>query len=340
MSSSRLQLASMLFLAFAPGCWEVPATVPELGPLSMPAVVTGRDGGSAAMVNGRMLWTFNDTLMTVFGIDGFSYRPTTAGWADGTSTQLAESLDSNGAPYQLVPYTDEEISYNRSHGPNDRFAMWPNAVVANGPDTALVFFAYLHVFPGTYNYVSLGAGVAQIRSGQTVGVRQPALLFSNPEPAFQAGSIVVDGFLYLYACTTGNACPVARAPLAQATTHVVGSDGRRLGHSGAARAALGLVERVSAQLPRRLQPRLLERRRVLDGAGPRRALECAEIPVHGTPWVEHQLRGAGASRALHPRRPHAARQLRRRLGGVRERDPAGHADAAVGAVAAGSSSPS
>lgn len=211
-------IAGAMLLAVTGGCEEIPADVPEIGPLSMPAVVTGRDGGSAAMVGGRMLWAFDDTLMTVFGADGFSYRSATAGWATGASTHLAEALDTNGAPYQLVPYTAAELAYNRAHGPDDRYAMWPNAVVATGPDSALIFFAYLEVLPNG-DYDSLGSGVAQLRGGQTVAVRSPELLFANPEPAFQVGSIVVDGDLYLYDCSSGSSCPVGRAPLAQATNH-------------------------------------------------------------------------------------------------------------------------
>jgi hypothetical protein len=170
-----------------------------------------------------MLWTFNDTLMTAYGADGFSYRSATAGWADGASLDLDEDLDSNAAPYQLVPYTDAEISYNRAHGPSDRFALWPDSVIPDGAGGALIFSAYLHVLPGALSWDRLGTSVARLRVGQTVAQRQAGTLFSPPEPSFDAGGVVVDGLLYLYACDPGPGappgCPVARAPLERATAH-------------------------------------------------------------------------------------------------------------------------
>jgi hypothetical protein len=218
----RIRLALLLSIAIACGDDETPADVPELGPLRSPAVVTGRDGGAAAMVAGRMLWTFNDTLMTVYGADGFSYRSSTAGWAEGASLSLAESLDPNAAPYQLLPYTTDEIAYNRAGGPNERYALWPDAVVPDGTGGALIFFAYLKVHPGDLDYEPLGGGVARLSPGQTVASRYPDLLFVSPEPQFVNGGVVVDGFTYLYGCDPvpgmlDQECRVARAPLAQAT---------------------------------------------------------------------------------------------------------------------------
>jgi hypothetical protein len=202
---------------------ETAADVRELGALSMPAIVTGRDGGAAAMIGGRMLWTFNDTLMTAGGADGFSYRSATAAWGDAASLNLDEALDISGAPYQLLPYTADEIAYNRAHGPSDRFALWPDSVVGDGAGGALIFSAYLHVWPGALHWERLGASVASIGPGSTVATRQPGTLFTPPEPSFDAGGVVAGGMLYLYACdqppSAPPGCPIARAPLAQATSH-------------------------------------------------------------------------------------------------------------------------
>jgi hypothetical protein len=216
---------ALLGLVIALGCRnepETPADVPELGAVSMPRVVTGRDGGAAALVAGRMLWTFNDTLMTVNGADGFSYRSATAACADGDSLALDEPLDPNGAPYQLLPYTADEIAYNRSRGPQERFALWPDAVVPDGSGGALVFFAYLKVHPGNLDFEPLGAGVARVGPGETVAYRYPDLLFVAPEPQFVNGGVIVDGFVHLYGCdpvpdAIDSECRVARAPLGQAT---------------------------------------------------------------------------------------------------------------------------
>jgi hypothetical protein len=168
-------------------------------------------------VGTRTLWVFNDTLMTVYGVDGFSYRSATAAWGNGASLDLKDTLDPNGAPYQLIPYTRDEIASNRAGGPNERFASWPGSVIPDGADRALIFYRYLKVHPGALHWDILGAGVARITSGKTVAVRDPGLLFTPPEPAFSAGGIVVDGFLHLYACEA-SPCQIARSPLDQATT--------------------------------------------------------------------------------------------------------------------------
>ncbi len=215
---------ALVLLVSAASCHvETRATAPELGVLSVPAVVSGRDGGAAAMVGGRMLLTFNDTLMSVFGADGFAYRSATAGWTQGASLDIDEALDDNGAPLQLVPYEAGEIAYNRAHGPADRLALWPDAVVPDASGGALVFSASLHLLPRALSWERLGVVVARIDPGATVARRQAGLLFTAPEPSFDTGAIVVDGLLHLYACDpppgAPPGCPVARAPLAQATGH-------------------------------------------------------------------------------------------------------------------------
>jgi hypothetical protein len=209
-----------LVAVIASGCTpdEVPSEVPELGALSLPSVVTGRDNGLSASVGNRTLWIFNDTLMTVYGVDGFSYRSATAAWGNGASLDLHDTLDPNGAPYQLIPYTAAELASNRDGGPNERFAMWSGSVIADGPESAVIFYRYLKVHAGYLRWDVLGAGSAHITAGQVVASRDPGLLFAAPEPPLSVGGIVVDGYLYLYACEI-TPCQVARAPVSQATTH-------------------------------------------------------------------------------------------------------------------------
>ena len=204
---------------------NAPASAPELGALGHPPVVTARDGGASVSVRGRTLWLFDDTLMTVTGADGFSYRSATAGWADGASLSLDEPLDAAGAPFQLLPYTDAELAYNRAGGPNERFALWPGSAVEGQSGTnvgAFIFFGYLKVHPGALDYEGLGAGVATLAPGSTVATRVPTLLFAPPVPGFSVGAVVADGFVHLYACdpsgTLDSDCRVARAPAADPTT--------------------------------------------------------------------------------------------------------------------------
>ena len=199
-----------------------PATVPELGALGHPAVVTARDVGASVAVRSKTLWLFGDTLMTLTGADGFSYRSSTAGWADGASLTLTEPLDAAGAPFQLLPYTDAELAYNRTGGPNERFALWPGSAVESGGG-AFVFFRSLKVHPGTLNYDGLGAGVAFLIFDQTVATRVADPLFLPPVPSFSVGAIVADGFVHLYSCDAvpgqlDSDCRVARAPVDDLTT--------------------------------------------------------------------------------------------------------------------------
>lgn len=222
-----LTLLTAALAVWAEGCFpeEVPADVPELGALSRPSVVTGRDGGFSLSIGGRTLWVFNDTLMTAYGVDGFSYRSATAAWGDGTLTtsaslDLDDTLDPNGAPYQLIPYTAAEIAANRAGGPNERFAMWPGSVTSDGAGGALIMYRYLKVHPGFLHWDILGSGVARLTAGSTVAVRDPQLLFASPQPPFSTGAVVVDGWLHLYACETPT-CQLARAPLGDVSVREV-----------------------------------------------------------------------------------------------------------------------
>jgi hypothetical protein len=214
----------MLLAAIVGGCSSPSPGLPsrDLGALSKPAVVTARDGGAAALVAGRMLWTFGDTLMTVTGADGFNYRSATAGWASGGDLQLDEALDATGAPFQLFPLTASETAYNAANGPTERYALWPgSAIEAPDGSGAWIFYQRLKVHPGALNFEGLDVGLARLSAGSTVAVRDPAPLFSAPTPAYALAAAVDGGFVYLYACDPvpgqlDEVCRVARAPVADA----------------------------------------------------------------------------------------------------------------------------
>ena len=185
-------------------------------------MVTARDGGSAALVGGRMLWTFGDTLMTVTGADGFNYRSATAAWGSLGGLQLDEALDATGAPFQPFPFTADEAAYNRTNGPTERYALWPGSVI-EAPDGsgAWIFYQRLKIHPGTLNYEALDVGLARLSLGSTVAVLDPSPLFSAPSPAYALAAHVDGGFLYLYACDSvagqlDSECRVVRAAVADA----------------------------------------------------------------------------------------------------------------------------
>jgi hypothetical protein len=218
--------------------------------LGQPRVVLARDGAAAALVGGKMLWTFGDTLMTVLGADGFRYRSATAGWGDGRSLTLDEPLDAAGAPFQLLPFNEAELAFNRVGGPGERFALWPASVIPDGGGGALIFYNYLKVHSGALNYEDVGAGVARLAAGSTVATREPGLLFVTPEPPFATGGVLADGFVYLYACTPvkgelDSECRVVRAPLAEATVRA----GWRIWDGAAWTTAFGMGATVLRGVP-------------------------------------------------------------------------------------------
>jgi hypothetical protein len=224
MLPSDYRLNALLLAAILAGCSSSSPGLPsrDLGALSKPAVVTARDGGAAALVGGRMLWTFGDTLMTVTGADGFNYRSATAAWANVADLQLSEDLDAMGAPFQLFPFTADEAAYNAANGPTERYALWPGSVI-EAPDGsgAWIFYQRLKVHPGALNFAALDVGLARLSAGSTVAVRDPAPLFSTPTPAYALAAHIDGGLVYLYACDPVSGqldelCRVVRAPIADA----------------------------------------------------------------------------------------------------------------------------
>jgi len=199
-------------------CSSAPSAVmTDLGALSKPAVVTARDGGAAALVGGRMLWTFGDSLMTITGADGFTYRSATAAWGAPGAVALTEGLDATGAPFQLLPYSADEATYNRANGPMERFALWPGSVIS-APDGggAWIFYQRLMVHPGALNYEPLDIGLARLATLSTVAARDPSPLFAAPTPAYALGGVVDGGFIHLYGCDAvpgqlDSICRVVRA---------------------------------------------------------------------------------------------------------------------------------
>jgi hypothetical protein len=196
------------------------AAVVDLGALSMPAIVVGRDGGAGIMVGGRMLWLFGDTLMTREGADGFNYRTSTAAWSRGGTLAVEEPLDAAGAPFELVPYTPEELAYNRAGGPSERYALWPGSAVAEPDGSVLFVYSKLKVHPGDMNYEGIGVGLAHLAPGSTIATRDAGLLFAGSDPAFADGGVLDGGYYYLYAIDTvphelDSIVGVARAPLAR-----------------------------------------------------------------------------------------------------------------------------
>jgi len=170
----------------------------DIGALTMPPKIAGRDGGASGLVGGKVLWTFGDTFWPFKADDGMGYRTNTAALADLSAPLLTtEPLDTQGAPYVFIPFTDEEKAFNESTGkPDDRFAIWPGSVISDGPG-GIIFYLKIHVKPGTLNYDFRGTGVARVASATTTATRDAGLLFGADEPHFNLASQLGD-HVYVY----------------------------------------------------------------------------------------------------------------------------------------------
>lgn len=223
----------VLFMAFAagtaactnPGPGEMERVLKvesatDLGPLSMPATVPGRDGGWSGSFFGKSLWIFGDSFITVKGEDGLNIRSSTAAWsATGAGfTSLTEPLTAAGIPYQFIPYSDDENAANQADALNG-WALWGGPAMYQSGDTGLVLYQKVRrSSDGSFQSVSVG--VARVKDGATTATRDPAPLFASPEPLFGSSGTYADStYLYAYACdVTGfldTTCKVARALVTQ-----------------------------------------------------------------------------------------------------------------------------
>lgn len=190
----------------------------QVGALPVPAPISGRDGSGTAVLGDKIVWLFGDTF---YNPTGKTAHPTDV-WRSMTSSyttpeapfaKVQQPVDGSGNPYQTVPLTPEEIAYNRSHNnPQDRYVVWPTGQVALDANTVLIYFQRFL----TTKDKSSSTGIAILKAGQDVATRLPGSLFGEADPQFRK-AMVKDGYVYVYAAECPKLCPVARAPLAQAT---------------------------------------------------------------------------------------------------------------------------
>ncbi len=221
--------------------WEYTAPIEsatELGPLDFMEAVTARDGGFSVGWRGRSVWAFGDTILSVAGEDGTSWRSSTScstadlDAADGISG-MEDPVDSLGAPREFLPFTDAEESFNVAHRGEDcpagddcgaRYALWPGPIVVMPDDSAIVLYTKLMARPGAFNFSVLGCGIATWPDPDQPVARpaggtaeDPTMLTGAQEPCMTAAGIVHDGYLYAYAVLDAwmsHPCIVGRAPVA------------------------------------------------------------------------------------------------------------------------------
>lgn len=239
----NLLLASACFAADSASVPPLPkvVSVTSLGTVQQNPVIYGRDGTFSAVINGKSVWTFGDTPMSVPGKLGNFWDDNSLSWTTNLDASKGINLshdltDTTGAPAEFLPYLPWEAKYNYEHDNNHctvkpcgaEFAMWDGPVV-NDPARNRTLFYYYELYrgvPGMQGWDTVGGGIAVYTPGQ--GIRRPienrnsktsTLLWGQTDEEFNSGALVVDDILYSYGCIGGflvDNCQVAQVPLADA----------------------------------------------------------------------------------------------------------------------------
>jgi len=215
-------------------------TITDMGVVGQNPVIYGRDGAVSTLINGRSMWTFGDTAMSVAGVENHFWDDNSMSWSDNLDashgiTLEHDFLDRTGAPGEFLPYLQWERDYNYAHDTNHctedpcgaEFAMWAGFPVADpARHRALVFYYELWRVPGQDGWTSVGSGIAvadstgkMTRPIENPGSKTPTLMWGPDELAYDGGALVVKDTLYSYGCKTAfvsKKCSVARVPLSAA----------------------------------------------------------------------------------------------------------------------------
>lgn len=202
-----ISFQAVLILLSAAACNRLPPapleSAVELEVMEQAAEIEGRDGGYSALLWGRSVWVYGDTVLTVPDVDGEtwhhnSFSVTSDLDASDGLTGFEEPLDAAGAPAYFIAPTAEEEAFNVAHrGENcleepcgARWAVWPMQPVFDAArDRALIFYELVYAEPGDFNFQGEGIGVAvwdrfdepPQRPEATPGHEHPTLLFFTRE---------------------------------------------------------------------------------------------------------------------------------------------------------------
>ena len=233
----NLLLASACIAADSASVPPLPkvVSVTSLGTVQQNPVIYGRDGTFSAVINGKSVWTFGDTPMSVPGKLGNFWDDNSLSWTTNLDASKGINLshdltDTTGAPAEFLPYLPWEAKYNYEHDNNHctvkpcgaEFAMWDGPVV-NDPARNRTLFYYYELYrgvPGMQGWDTVGGGIAVYTPGQGItrpvekpGSKTPTLLWGQTDEEFNSGALVVDDILYSYGCIGGflvDNCQVAR----------------------------------------------------------------------------------------------------------------------------------
>jgi len=215
-------------------------SVTQLGTVVQNPVIYGRDGAISALIDGKSVWTFGDTPMSVPGKEGDFWDDNSLSWTDNLDASHGidlnhDYLDSTGAPAEFLPYLPWEEKYNYGHDTHHctekpcgaEFAMWPGQpVVDSADDRVLLPYYELWRVQGQSTWKTVGTGIAVATSDGKItrpienpGSQTPTLMWGPSEVAFNSGSVVVKGTMYSYGCVAGFLvmnCQLGRVPLSGA----------------------------------------------------------------------------------------------------------------------------
>lgn len=214
-------------------------SVTQIGTIKQNKVIYGRDGTFSALIDGKSVWTFGDTPMSVPGVLGNFWDNNSLSWTTSLDASKGinlshDLLDNTGAPAELLPYLPWERKYNYEHDKNHctvkpcgaEFAMWPGPVI-NDPARNRVLFYYYELYrgvPGMQGWKTVGGGIAVytpgkglIRPIENPHSQTPTLMWGQKDDEYNSGAMVVDDTVYSYGCVLGflvQNCRVAKVPLA------------------------------------------------------------------------------------------------------------------------------
>src|SRR5580692_326714 len=215
-------------------------SVTPLGSVQQNSVIYGRDGTFSALVDGKSVWTFGDTPMSVAGVLGNFWDDNSLSWTTNLDASQGinlndDLLDSTGAPAEFLPYLPWERKYNYEHDKNHctaqpcgaEFAMWDGPVINDTARKRVLFYYYeLYRGPNVQGWDSVGTGIAVYTPGSGItrpiensSSKTPTLMWGPKDQAYNSGALVVNDTLYSYGCVGGflvDNCMVARVPLADA----------------------------------------------------------------------------------------------------------------------------
>lgn len=233
----------LLLLACSPDGPRV-SSAEEIGVLEQSEAIQGRDGGQSALLFGRSVWIYGDTVLNVSDQDGRNWHHNSVSWSDDLDasdglTGFEEPLDAAGAPAYLIAPTEEEAAFNEAHWDDGdceepcgaRWAVWPGSPVWDEErQRAIVFYGVIYAEPGDFNFEGVGGSIALWDDPDGLPERpelgryadHPDLLWGPDEGEWSNAPAIADDHLHGFSCPQrgwDRPCFLGRAPLERVQDH-------------------------------------------------------------------------------------------------------------------------